>query len=237
MPNATIRFESPMPAETDIIPTIFIVNDVMRQPVNDLADKLLARILQMNETHHIDRVSEIQIDCDWTRQTEKTYFAFLDELRTKMRSHSLRLSTTIRLHQISLPVPPADCGVLMMYNTGDMTDPNCEKPILDVKTALPFLKHLDSYSLPLATAYPLYRWDLLFRNGRYVGVQHYEDELPVLPGDTIITRQPTLDDIFTAKERVSRKRPDANNEVILFDLTIPNIQRFKPYDYEKMFSD
>lgn len=237
MPNATIRFESPMPAETDIIPTIFILNDVMRKSTEGLADKLLARILQMNETHHIDRVGEIQIDCDWTKQTRDAYFRFLEELRTKMRAHHLRLSVTIRLHQLSQKAPPADHGVLMMYNTGDHTDIKCERPILDVGTALPYLPSLSSYSLPLSTAYPLYRWDIVFRRGRYVGILHYADELPVLPGDTIVVRQPEVADILTVKERVTRRRADANDEVILFDLTTPNIQRFKYNDYEKMFSD
>lgn len=237
MPNATIRFQSAMPEGADIIPTIFIVNDCMRRSTEGLADKLLTRILQMNETHHIDRVGEIQIDCDWTRQTRKAYYAFLEELRQKMHAKGLKLSVTIRLHQLSHPVPPADSGVLMMYNTGDHTDLNCEKPILDVKTALPYLPQLASYKLPLASAYPLYRWDIVFRHGRYVGIQHYEGELPVLSTDTIVVRQPDLTDIMQARNAVSRKRPDANNEIILFDLTNPNIQRYKPQDYEKMFSD
>ena len=62
MPNASIRFprsthSSPnnqQPLSITIIPTIFIVNDVMRHDVSGLAEKILQRILQMNKTHGIE---------------------------------------------------------------------------------------------------------------------------------------------------------------------------------------
>ena len=236
-PNATIRFESVMPDSLDIIPTIFITPDCMMQPTGDLADKILQRILQMNETHDIMNVSEIQIDCDWTPKSQQHYFEFLAQLRGKAQKHGLTLSTTIRLHQLALKAPPVDRGILMMYNTGDHTDIHCELPILDPETAAPYLRHLRSYSLPLATAYPLYRWDIVFRGSRYVGILHFEDEFPVLPGDSIVTRVPTPDIILKARQLINRQRRQANEETILFDLTNHNIKRFKPYEYEKILSD
>ena len=154
-PNATIRFETAMPDSVDIIPTIFITPDCMMQPAGDLADKILKRILQMNETHDIMNVHEIQMDCDWTPKSRQHYFNFLADLREKAKANGLRLSTTIRLHQLSQKAPPVDRGVLMMYNTGDHTDIHCERPILDTEAAMPYIRHLSSYDLPLATAYPL----------------------------------------------------------------------------------
>ena len=67
MPNATISFASPFPEKVELIPTIFITNDCMKQPGNtDLAEKILRRTLQMCETHDLPHPKEIQIDCDWT---------------------------------------------------------------------------------------------------------------------------------------------------------------------------
>ena len=236
-PNATIRFETAMPDSVDIIPTIFITPDCMMQPAGDLADKILKRILQMNETHDIMNVHEIQMDCDWTPKSRQHYFNFLADLREKAEANGLRLSTTIRLHQLSQKAPPVDRGVLMMYNTGDHTDIHCERPILDTEAAMPYIRHLSSYDLPLATAYPLYRWNIVFRNNRYVGILHFDDEFPVMPGDSVVTREPTIEVILEARHLINEKRRQANEETILFDLTNYNINRFKPNEYEKILSD
>ncbi len=237
MPNATISFKDSIPQGMEVIPTVFIVNDCMKHDISDLAEKLLRRIIQMNETHHIGKVHEIQIDCDWTPSTRKTFFHFMETLRTLAKGHDIRLSSTIRLHQLSQQAPPADYGVLMMYNTGDFTKLSCERPILDMRDVRPYLPALKKYSLPLSAAYPLYRWRIVFRNGRYVGILHTDDELPILPGDSIVIRQPELEEILKAKQAVTQQNARANNEVILFDLNNTNISRFKKEDYEKIFND
>ena len=234
MPNATVAFKDSIPATMEIIPTVFIVNDCMRKDISGLAEKILRRILQMNETHHVGKVSEIQIDCDWSGTTRKTFFSFMEQLRKLAKEQGIHLSSTIRLHQLSQAPPPADRGVLMMYNTGDFTLLSCEHPILDMRDVKPYLPALRRYKLPLSTAYPLYRWKIVFRNGRYVGILHTDNELPVLPGDSIVIRQPELNEILEAKEAVNHQNAKANDEVILFDLNNSNITRFKHKDYEEI---
>ncbi len=235
VPNATLQFEdSTIPKAIEIVPTVFIVNDCMRtsQP---LADKILQRILQMSEANDIPPVREIQIDCDWTASTQQNYFDFLKKLREKARAKNIRLSATIRLHQLSMTPPPVDKGVLMMYNTGDAKQLACHKPILDMKDAAPYIQHLGSYPLPLSAAYPLFSWRILFREGKFVGIMHADDDLPVLPDDSIVTRQPEMEDIMEAVGSINHQNKNINNEVILFDLNNPNIKRFKPSDYEKIY--
>lgn len=235
VPNATLQFEdSTIPKGIEIVPTVFIVNDCMRtsQP---LADKILQRILQMSEANDIPPVREIQIDCDWTASTQKAYFDFLKKLREKARAKDIRLSATIRLHQLSMTPPPVDKGVLMVYNTGDAKQLACHKPILDMKDAAPYIQHLGSYPLPLSAAYPLFSWRILFREGKFVGIMHADDDLPVLPDDSIVTRQPEMEDIMEAVRSINHQNKDINNEVILFDLNNPNIKRFKPSNYEKIY--
>lgn len=236
MPNATVRFKDSIPQQLEIIPTVFIVNDCMKKDVSDLPEKMLRRILQMNETHHVVKVKEIQIDCDWTGSTRKTFFSFMEKLRALAKEQGIRLSSTIRLHQLAQTPPPADRGILMMYNTGDFTQLSCEHPILDMRDVKPYLPALRRYKLPLSTAYPLYRWKIVFRNGRYIGILHTDDELPVLPGDSIAIRQPELSEILEAKEAVSKQQARANDEVILFDLNNSNITRFKYTDYEEILN-
>ncbi|MCF0202557.1 MAG: hypothetical protein HUK08_04255 [Bacteroidaceae bacterium] len=235
VPNATIQFDSAVACNQEIIPTVFIHNECMRSNDTLLADRLLKRILQMNETHHIGKVREIQIDCDWTLSTRKQFYSFMASFREKLHKEGITLSSTIRLHQLSQPAPPADKGVLMAYNTGDFRKLSVEKPILDIRDVLPYLKNLADYDLPVATAFPIYKWDLLFRNGKYIGIMHEKDELPMLNGDTIVQRQPTIDDILSCKKALLNTRPDCMDEIILFDLNNYNINRYNQKDYEKIF--
>ena len=251
MPNATLHFntfeedgngnkhESLIPEGIEIIPVVYIVNDCLktnRKTGKYLVDKILLRILQMNEANDIKRVKEIQIDCDWTASTQKAYFDFLEKLRVKAKAKQIKLSATIRLHQLSMTPPPVDRGILMMYNTGDVKQLSCHKPILDMKDVAPYIQHLGSYPLPLAAAYPLFSWHILFREGKFVGIMHADDDFPVLPSDSIVIRKPEMNDIMEAVRSINHQNEDINNEVILFDLNTDNIKRFNSEDYEKIFN-
>jgi len=235
MPNATISLDDSLPRGVEPVPVVFIVNDVMRHNVDSLPRLILRRVRQMNETHDVRGMRELQVDCDWTTTTQARYFDFLRRLRELCRAEGLRLTATIRLHQLMLAVPPADGGVLMVYNTGDVTRLEVEKPILDIKDVRLYLRHLPHYRLPLAAAYPLFTWQVLFRRGRFVGIMHGKDDLPVLQGDSIAVRKPELRDILDVRRAIEEVRPDIHGEVILYDLSTKNIQRFNPNDYETIF--
>lgn len=261
VPNATIQFDtpndtsstspqtemnSPIPDDIEVIPVVYIVNDCLRptslssassleSSTAQLAQKILTRIRQISGANDIEIASEIQIDCDWTASTQEAYFDFLKELREKAKAKMLKLSATIRLHQLSMPPPPVDRGVLMMYNTGDAKQLKCQKPILDMKDVVPYIQHLGSYPLPLSAAYPLFSWRILFRGDKFVGIMHTDDDLPILPGDSIVVRKPEMTDITEAIKSINRQNRDINNEVILFDLSSQNIKRFNSKDYERIY--
>ncbi len=238
-PNATLQWATPMEKGTEIVPVVFIVNDCMRglspKGSKDFAGRILKRIVQMSEANDIQGVKEIQMDCDWTASTQAAYFSFLQTLKEEARKQKLVLSATIRLHQLSMTPPPVDRGVLMMYNTGDAKRLECRKPILDMKDAAPYIQHLGSYPLPLAAAYPLFSWRILFRDGKFVGIMHADEDFPVLPGDSIVTRQPEMSDIMEAVRNINHHNREINDEVILFDLGTDNIKRLKPEDYEQIY--
>ena len=237
MPNATVRFLSERPKGVEIVPTIYVMNECMTRDVAALDSLLLGRVMQMSETNDITGVREIQIDCEWTMRTRKDYYDFLKRLVDRAKEKGVKISTTIRLHQLTQPVPPVERGVLMMYNTGDVKQWEGTNPILDMKDAGPYMRHLKKYDLPLSTAYPVFAWQVLFRDGRYVGIMHSDDELPVLKGDTVVERRVELPVLLEAKGAVGRERPDANDEVILFDLSSKTINRINKYHYEKVFSN
>ena len=255
MTNEEKEKESLMPKGKEIIPVVYIVNDCFKantktnsissdksdrkssdETPQQLADKILNRILQMNEAFDIENVKEIQIDCDWTASTKDAYFEFLHILKEKAKDKKMHLSATIRLHQLSMTPPSVDRGILMMYNTGDVKQLSCPKPILDMKDVAPYIQHLGSYPLPLSAAYPLFSWRVLFREGKFVGIMHADDDFPVLPSDSIIVRKPEMSDIMEAVRSINHQNQDINSEVILFDLNTDNINRFNSEDYEKIFN-
>ena len=212
-PNATISFSDTLPADIEIIPTVYITEDCMHKPYKNLAKKIVERIKQMNETNDIKDVREIQIDCDYTSRSRQTYYSFLKEV---VREWNSKVSTTIRLHQLSMPAPPVDYGVLMVYNTGDPRKWEERNPILDYRDVYPYLSRLDKYQLPLATAYPVYQW---IRNIQNVRVEHTVD----------------AGEILKVKHALEKERPGLSRSVITYHLETDNINRYKPETYEEIY--
>ena len=212
-PNATIAFSSTLSDSIELIPTVYITENCMHQKHPGLAEKIVKRIRQMNETNDIKHVSEIQIDCDYTSKSRKNYYQFLDEVK---EAWGQTLSTTIRLHQLSMEAPPVDYGVLMIYNTGDPRKWEERNPILDIRDVQPYLKQLDSYPLPLAAAYPVYQWVRTIRNIR---IEHTVE----------------AEEILRVKQAVEKKRSNLKNVIITYHLDKDNINRYKPETYEEIY--
>lgn len=217
-PNATITFSDTLPEGVEIIPTVYITEDCMHEYHEDLAEKIVERIAQMNETNDVDGVREIQIDCDYTSRSRKVYYDFLKAVanHSLFTTHYSLLSTTIRLHQLSMPAPPVDYGVLMIYNTGDPRKFMERNPILDIRDVAPYVSRLSDYQLPLAAAYPVYRW---IRNIHNVRVEHTVE----------------AEEILRVKRAVEKERPDLSRSIITYHLDQENINRYKPNTYEEIY--
>lgn len=215
-PNATIAFTDTLPAGIELIPTVYITEECMHKPHKDLAEKLVKRIMQMNETNHIGNVHEIQIDCDYTSKSRATYYQFLETIKSQLSTIHYQLSTTIRLHQLSMPVPPVDYGVLMVYNTGDPRKWQERNPILDYRDVYPYLNKLAQYQLPLAAAYPVYQW---IRNIQNVRIEHTVEAAELLK----------------VKKALEKERPSLSKAVITYHLETDNINRYKTETYEEIY--
>ena len=221
-PNATIAFSDTLPEGVEIIPTVYITEDCMHQKHEGLAEKIVTRIRQMNETNDIPGVCELQIDCDYTAKSRKHYYAFLEEVSQCWKASlsgdakDERLSATIRLHQLAMEAPPVDYGVLMIYNTGDPRKFMERNPILDLRDVSPYLHRLDDYALPLAAAYPVYQW---VRNIHSVRVEHTVE----------------ADEILRVKRAVEKARSDLSRSIITYHLDKENINRYKPETYEEIY--
>lgn len=174
-PNATIRGLSKTALDSiavkDVVPVVFISPGLIKKgdeaKMVTMATLLLSRIDQMFEKNGMAIPHEVQIDYDWTKSNQKCYFMMLKAMADELHKQKRTLSTTIRLHQLAMEAPPADRGVLMLYNTGRVQDFNEQNSILSKESVAPYMRHLAGYSLPLSLALPRFKWNVVFRQQQF----------------------------------------------------------------------
>lgn len=171
-PVGVIQFEEPTKG-FEIVPVIYIKNEVMLNPaidVKDLSGKVSGLINQINISKGIS-VKEIQIDCDWTLNSRENYLKFIEFFK---KENKVTLSTTIRLHQVKYyretKIPKVDKGVLMYYNMGKI-QVDTQNSIYDKKIADQYLKSLQQYPLPLNVALPIFSNGIHIRSNNVIGLK------------------------------------------------------------------
>ncbi|MBO9154977.1 hypothetical protein ACFOTA_22365 [Chitinophaga sp. GCM10012297] len=180
VPVAITDFKEPFPDSLEIVPVVFLMNEIWRQKdtgqarlMAERTASLLASQFAQTPAH---KIREIQLDCDWTRSSRDVYFSFLQHLRRQPFFSGREMSATIRLHQVKFlsasGVPPADKGLLMCYNMGDLRKPGDHNSILNMEELKAYTGNdrISNYPLPLDLALPLFEWTVLFRNNRYKGL-------------------------------------------------------------------
>lgn len=159
-----------------IIPVIFITQEVVRNLKPTTALELATNINKLLEEQcqGLNLAAEVQMDCDWTESSRGAYFGLLRLLRQQSFFRHKILSVTIRMHQLKYRlrsgIPPADRGLLMCYNMGDLKNPNTTNSIIDPQVAESYLKDLKSYPLKMDIALPIYSWVIQFRKGLFMGI-------------------------------------------------------------------
>lgn len=169
IPVMPILFEKDIPRQ-EIVPVIYIKNEVMlnqKVNLNDLADKVLDYIHQINKKNNIT-IREIQLDCDWSLDSKDRFFSLLNFLEQK---EDVLFSSTIRLHQVKYHqktgVPNVDRGVLMYYNMGIIATDSLNS-IYDRKIAHTYITSLSHYPLHLDIALPIYSWIVHSRQNKII---------------------------------------------------------------------
>ena len=161
-----------LPKHLSIIPVVYITNRTflnLKEPeILPLAENVLRKINGLYPNYQ-----ELQIDCDWSEKTKTNYFSFLKAIK-KRSKQSLKLTATIRLHQIKYPVrngvPPVDGGMLMFYNMGDLRTIDGPNSIFDPEIAGKYTAYIKGYTLHLDVALPIFRWYVHYRNGKIMGL-------------------------------------------------------------------
>ena len=264
VPVATTRFVQQPDSAMEVVPVVFITVPAISKMAADsavMARKLVDRIEAMCLANGIKNVKEVQLDCDWTQTTRNAYYTLCREVGKLLHERKLRLSSTIRLHQLRQAPPPVDRGTLMLYNTGSLGDFQSENAILTAKDVEPYLKGTD-YKLPLDFAYPDYSWTVVYDgDGNYFrkllpqrvkandstlveGDGHwlratkdfYLGEEPIDSGCYLRLDESHPKEILRAKELVGRKlASDEPYTIIIYHLDSTNLSHFSHAEINRIY--
>lgn len=265
IPIGTTAFKSSKPSDIEIVPTVFItVRSLVTtkdKGIEDLASKIYTRVCNMTDYNDIGPIREIQLDCDWTTSTQDLFYSLCEKMVHLAHADSVLVSSTIRLHQLRMDLPPVDQGVLMVYNTGALRETGTKNSILDYDDVKTYLSGKPiHYDLPLDFAFPIYGWGVVFRNGAYNGILHktdYSDETrykkgkdgtfivmkdhvlegsPLQEGDVIRMEYPTADEVKKVAELVASAVQDSTHSVILYHLDYNNLLKFTDDEISSIYN-
>lgn len=165
-PIAIITKDSTFKTDKEIVPVVFIKNEVFYDITLDELDFLaqnVASLIKKKQTEFQFKISqEIQIDCDWTAGTNKQYFHFLERLKEISKKE---ITCTLRLHQVKNSklsgFPPVSKVYLMCYSTSSPLENSDKNSILDVALLKDYLKNIEKYPLKMDVALPIYSWGIV----------------------------------------------------------------------------
>lgn len=201
-PRMTLDVTDAVPAGIKVIPVVFLTPDMMRDTtgLSALPTLIARRVQDMMTQNDLGPLDELQLDFDWARSNQQRYFGLLTAMRqslSEVTGHDVRLSATIRLHQLQMQAPPVDYGALMVYNVGRLQQYDEDCSILRRSLVEPYLRNLRGYKLPLCAALPVYDWDLLFHGQEFCRIVRGIDvtdttdfvRIDTLPGQRYMARR------------------------------------------------
>lgn len=259
-PVAVIQFAKP--PSTAIIPTVFITNQTLEKislnAVDSLATNIIQLIRDIQLVNNLDTFKEIQIDCDWNRNTKEKYFRLLSLIKQHDYIKDKILSATIRLHQVKYSlqtgVPPVDKGLLMCYNMGNLTNSSTTNSIIDPSELAKYASHISNYMLPLDIALPVFDWYVWFRNNNYKGLVRTSaikstplkdikfDKDTIISGysfnqhDRLRYEGSKIEDLKVAADMISKYLSLENFSVVLFHLDEEQLEKYSIHELEAIFN-
>lgn len=240
VPNATITFGTSVPSNVEIVPTIFITVEALKQTADAnkldvLAEKIVKRVAAICSWNDIENWEEIQLDCDWTESTRDAFYILCQEV--KKRTKGKLLSSTIRLHQLTQKVPPVDYGVLMVYNTDGFDEYLTVNSILNNKTVETYLNKKMEFNLPLDIALPIFQWDIVFRGEKFVRIaKRYEDPDS---SETIRHEQVPFEELKETQQLLTKYLRITPNQhsIILYHLDSVNINNYRHEEIKNIYNN
>lgn len=186
----------------EYVPVVYITNLVLKHlteaDVKKFAEHFITHAMRL-QTYVPTKIKEIQVDCDWTQETQKVYFQLLTTMKQLLPT--MKYSVTLRLYAFRYPdkmgVPPVDKVVLMLYNMGNARDYTEGNSIFNYTETLKYIKGKKGYVLPMDFALPIFSWTCHYRYNRLIGIfsgisdesfnQYHKYMKQVKPGIFLVT--------------------------------------------------
>jgi len=221
--------------DIEVVPVVFITVDALKcaSPLYMLAEHIVERVDAMCWANHI-AYRDVQLDCDWTRETKPLFFDLCHEVRYLMQEKRKGLSATIRLHQLRDTLPDIDYGVLMLYNTESLANPDVRNSILNSSVVKEYMRHVEA-DKHLDFAYPTYEWTLWFKDRKFQGIlrpgQH-NDMSGCVRHETSEYR-----DIIETKHAIRPCLMDIGypSSTIIYHLDSANLSRFTDHEISNIY--
>jgi hypothetical protein len=270
LPAGQIQFYENPDTSFTAIPVVFITNESVRQLNAAAIPKLAANIISLVEktcsSFSINKVQEVQIDCDWTAATKDNYFYLLNEIKKHSFLKNKKLSATIRLYQLKYAdktgVPPADKGLLMCYNMGNLKNPATDNSIIETAELKKYINSLSAYPLSMDIALPLFEWKVLFRNNNYAGlIQNLPDDslknnlsvkqsgnrhsfnqdtkvagYSFLSGDMLRDEKSNYDEVLTAAKEIAGHLKNTRPRVVFYHLDSVILKKYTSHELQTVFN-
>ncbi len=217
----------------EIIPVVFVTVEALRLG-KPLCEKITKRVDDMCRANHID-YHEIQLDCDWTRETKDLFYTLCQEVKQKLHEKKKGLSATIRLHQLRDTLPDIDYGVLMLYNTESLKNPDVKNSILSSKAVNEYMRHAKS-DKHLDFAFPTYEWNIWFKDNKFMGILPSCDNSNV---DGLVRHEQSDYNEIMETKRILRsdiKDIDYPSSTIIYHLDSANLSKYRDDEIEKIYS-
>lgn len=257
VPVAPVVFKQ-KPKGYSVVPVVYIKNEVFLQngAADSLAVKVYNYIQQINKSADVS-IAEIQFDCDWSLQSKKNYFQFIEEFK-KLHSN---LSATIRLHQIKYPektgIPSVKMGALMYYNMGVISAGE-DNSIYSQKIAHNYIASLQNYKLPLNIALPIFSWGVHVRDNQVtnligglrisdldkthfkkMSINRYKVIADVVfkgrylaKDDEIKLEEVSADQLKEMMHDIKKNSKQKPEEIIFYDLNENNLETYEKDDFK-----
>ena len=208
--KASVNFRysdnSEVAKNAEIIPVVFIKNDVLintaKEDLDSLANNILFLVQKRYKEQVNDTLQELQIDCDWTASTKDKYFFLLKAIK---RISGKTISCTLRMYPYKYPnlmgVPPVDKATLMCYNLNNPLEHENKNSILNVAELKKYLTTKQAYPLHLDIVLPVNSWMLCFQNNQFAGIIRNQGAIneiaqPIKPLWYSVTKDTVISDIF-----------------------------------------
>jgi hypothetical protein len=251
VPIATTKFKEIPPIGIEVVPTVFITLDALKQmgSMEELAQLIIKRVLAMSSYNELGVIKELQIDCDWTQSTEEKYNDLCRHMRSILEQKNIGLSSTIRLHQVGGAVSSdVQSYVLMLYNAVSIANTNTNNSILSYEDIHPYLMRkknikafenlLEAKQIAFNLALPTFAWGVVFKDGKFDRlVRNYSQDFPdSLIGEWMRIEECPFGEIKKVKDDARRafKRTKAN--IVIYHLDSLNLVKYTSDEIKNIYN-